>query len=112
MNENQAGFTLAEVLLVLVLAGAVILLAFPNFKGTAEYVRQEAVQADILMLESAARLYYLNMGQFPEEVDDLFFQEENNTGWRGPYLEERPVCPLGFGQFYVFDQRGRVIIRK
>lgn len=110
MFKNEYGFTLGEVLLVLVLAGTVIFLVYPNFKGTTEYVRQEAVQADILRLESAARLYYLDMGHFPEKVDDLFVEDETNKDWRGPYLDERPVCPPGFGQYYAFDQQGKVRI--
>ena len=109
--SERYGFTIWEMLLVLVIIGIIIFMAVPRYLNTTEHVQDQTHKANILMLEGAARQYYLDTGSYPEDIDDLLERPENIPEWKGPYLEERLECPYGTDQTYVFNTRGRALLR-
>lgn len=109
-SEKKLGFTLWEVLLVIIIIGVITFIAVPRYLTTTDHVQEEVHKANILILEEAARLYFVDVGKFPESIDDLLEQPSNISEWRGPYLDERPVCPFDDKE-YIFNSLGRVLLR-
>lgn len=110
VRRKQSGFTLGEVLLVLVLMGIITFLAVPRYLNTAGHVQEGVNKANVIKLEAAAQKYYLEVGSFPTSLDDLLQQTSGTSNWKGPYLDEKPECPFGSDREYVLDHRGRVFL--
>jgi len=109
--EIKLGFTLLEVLLVIVLLGVITFLAVPSYLTTTNHVQVEINKTNILKLEEASRLYFIDVGSFPESIDNLLEQPGHISEWRGPYLDERPECPFDSDKEYIFNSSGRVMLR-
>ncbi len=74
VNRRQGGFTLLEVLLVVVILGMLAALVVPNFMGT--QVAQEKKIAQQLVASGGALatqidLFRMNMGRYPESLKEL-----------------------------------------
>lgn len=108
---KRYGFTIWEILLVLAIMGIIVSIAVPRFLETTENAQDTIHKANILMLEDAARQYYLDTGSFPEVIGDLLETPDNINEWQGPYLEEPMECPYGTDREYIFNSRGRALLR-
>ncbi|MDR3271636.1 MAG: prepilin-type N-terminal cleavage/methylation domain-containing protein, partial [Peptococcaceae bacterium] len=61
----QGGFTLIEVLCALALAGLLLSIGMTHYQQHSEAVKQERHQANIALIEGAARRFRLDTGLFP-----------------------------------------------
>lgn len=84
----DAGFTLIEVLLVVVIIGVLLGMAIPRLSGRVEQAKQVRAQSDIDNISTALRLYEVDNGRFPAALADLTKAPANAENWRGPYLEK------------------------
>ncbi len=105
------GFTLWEMLLVLLILSMVVYIAIPSFLTTFTEVKTKADKANILKLEKAVHLYYLDSGQYPDSLDQLLFRSPDNDKWNGPYLEEIPKYPLAEDKSYAVTVNGVIIVK-
>jgi len=94
------GFTLLELLVVLVILGLLAGLVGPRLFGRADTARVQTAETQIQMLKSALLTYRLDMGRFPGEQEGLNAlntppaDENLRPVWQGPYLEDEvPVDP-------------------
>jgi len=102
------GFTLVEILLVVVIIGILAALVIPKIAGTSERARTTAAQADINGgIKSALGQYEVDVGQYPKSLQDLLTPPSNARNWHGPYLEKMPMDP--WGQPYVYRFPGKHI---
>lgn len=96
---SKKGFTLIELMLVVVIIGALVAMVMPRLTGRGEQAKIAAAKADILAnIPTALKLYELDTGDFPpssEGLAALFAKPASAEGWRGPYLEKKPVDPWG-----------------
>ncbi len=119
MQRNpQSGFTLIEILVVVMILGLLISLAAPALLGRTDDAKLVAARADIASLKQALSLYKLDSGRFPTTDQGLEALIEEPTrgdaprNWReGGYLESRrlPVDPWGGPYFYVADGQSFVL---
>lgn len=97
--RTGAGFTLIELMLVVIIIGALIAMVMPRLTGRTEQARATAAQADISAnIATALKLYELDNGSFPssdEGLNALLTKPASASGWRGPYIEKKPVDPWG-----------------
>jgi len=95
--SNNSGFTLIEILLVVVIIGILAGLVVPNIMGRSEEARRQAATADVHGgLSAAIDLYELDNGTFPDEIEDLLSDPGSARNWRGPYLKKGlPKDPWG-----------------
>lgn len=105
------GFTLWEMLLVLLILSMVAFIAIPSFSTTSAEVKTKVDEANVQKLEKAVHLYYLDSGQFPDTLDQLLIRPRDNACWHGPYLEELPKYPLATDKSYAVTPKGRIIIQ-
>lgn len=84
----SGGFSLIELLVVLVILGIIASLIVPNMLGRLTGAKVKAAQAQITQLASAVDSYYLDNGELPDELNDLVDEPADATFWNGPYVKE------------------------
>ncbi|MDS1030062.1 prepilin-type N-terminal cleavage/methylation domain-containing protein [Bacillota bacterium LX-D] len=86
---NSNGFTLLELLVVIVIIGLLASIAIPSFSDAAYKSKNKKVEADIRVLQSAAELYYAENNKYPEELHELvdsdILKEIPKDPWGGDY---------------------------
>lgn len=99
-KNRQRGFTLLELLVVLVILGLLAGLVGPRLFGKADTAKVQTAETQIQMLKSALLTYRLDMGRFPSEQAGLAAlnnppsEGEEAEVWDGPYLgDELPRDP-------------------
>ena len=100
--RNQKGFTLIEILLVVVIIGALASMVIPRLSGRSEKAKATIAHVDIdANISSALKLYELDNGMFPttdQGLEALLRRPASgptSTNWNGPYLEKEPFDPWG-----------------
>jgi general secretion pathway protein G len=109
-NQNRiarhaSGFTLTEIMLVVVIIGILAALVIPKIAGSSERARVTAAQADINGgIKSALGQYEVDNGFYPRSLQDLLVQPANAKNWHGPYFDppKLPVDPWGNPYVYYF----------
>ena len=95
----KRSFTLIELMLVVIIIGALISMVLPRLTGRTEQARAAAAEADIRAnIATALKLYELDNGSFPtsdEGLNALLGKPASANNWRGPYLEKKPIDPWG-----------------
>lgn len=91
----KKGFTLIELMLVVIIIGVLASLVVPQLSGKAERARKIAAKADIQAnIPSALDLYEMDVGEYPQRLDNLV-SGPSDENWSGPYLKKVPKDPWG-----------------
>lgn len=98
-RNQQRGFTLIEILIVMVIIGLLAALVGPRMFGKVGKSKQKAAKAQISMFETALDTYRLDVGKYPTTdmgLDALRIEPDDLEKWDGPYLpKEIPLDPWG-----------------
>ncbi|HEX7652662.1 MAG TPA: type II secretion system major pseudopilin GspG [Verrucomicrobiae bacterium] len=100
-----AGFTLTEIMLVVVIIGILAALVIPKIAGSSERARVTAATTDINGgIKSALGQYEVDNGFYPKSLNDLLTQPNNAKNWHGPYFDppKLPIDPWGNQYIYYF----------
>ena len=99
---RRRAFTIIEILLVVVIIGALMSMVLPRFVGRSEQAKLAVAKADIgVNIATALKLYELDNGNFPtseQSLEALLAKPKSPPvpeNWNGPYLERKPVDPWG-----------------
>ena len=108
-KKRQKGFTLIELMLVIIIIGVLVAMVVPRFAGRSEQARCAAARADIeANVAIALDLYELDNGCYPstdQRLDALVRKPESEPipqNWKGPYLKKKvPLDPWGNPYLYI-----------
>lgn len=113
MNRRQSGFTLIEIMVVVVIISVLIGLVAPNILGRVDEARVTAAQADISTLEQALEMYKLDNQRFPSTDQGLLALVEKPSGSPEPkrwnpagYLKKGKVPADPWGGEYQYISPG------
>ncbi len=84
---RQSGMSLLEIIIVIVLIGAVLTLVGSRVLGGADRGKANLAKAQIQTLAGKIENYQLDTGRLPGKLDDLVTQPGDATGWLGPYAK-------------------------
>ncbi len=98
-KRPDCGFTLLEVLVVMVIIGLLAGYVAPRYFGQLGKSEVKAAQAQISAFEKALDTYRLEVGHYPtteQGLGALVSRPENVPKWSGPYLQKDvPLDPWG-----------------
>lgn len=104
MKIKYSGFTLLELLVVMVIIGLLVSYVGPRYFAQVGKSETKTAKAQINALESALDQYRLNTGHFPtseQGLATLNTRPANEPKWAGPYLKkEVPLDPWGRAYLY------------
>ena len=101
--EAARGFTLVELLLVLVILALIGSLVLPGIIGKAEGAKAKAAKSQIDRLSMAVESYYLDTGRTPDSLEALIEDNGDAAGWNGPYVKKSSLNdPWGRAYEYVY----------
>jgi len=105
--KNQRGFSLMELLIVMVILGLIASLVGPKLFGKLGKAQQKTAKTQIEMLMSAMDAFRLDVGRYPTQQEGLSALAANpGSGagldkWDGPYLKKAvPNDPWGNPYLY------------
>jgi general secretion pathway protein G len=107
MKKRQSGFTLVEVMVVVVILGILAAIIVPKIMSRPEQARMVKAKEDILAIQSALDLYKLDNGFYPttdQGLEALVSKPSSSpqpSNWKSDgYLQQLPIDPWGEGYQY------------
>lgn len=101
--HNGKGFTLIEMLIVMVILGLLASLVGPKLFSKVDKARIKTAKAQIELLSAAIDTYRLDMGKYPKSLDEI--RRSGDPRWEGPYLpKDVPLDP--WSNPYVYKYPG------
>jgi general secretion pathway protein G len=106
---GSAGFTLLELLVVMVILAMLAGYVAPQYFGQVSKSERRAARAQIAELEKALDHFRLDVGRYPtseQGLDALVARPTNEPKWDGPYLKKSvPMDP--WGRPYIYRRPGQ-----
>ena len=111
MNKTMSGFTLIEILIVVVILGILGAVVVPNILSRPDTARIQAAQTDLRALSQTLEIYRLDNFQYPSSEQGLESLVDRPSGFPEPknwnpegYLKKLPTDP--WGTPYLYEKTG------
>ncbi len=116
LKTNHRGFTLVELLVVVVVLAVLAAVVLPKFVGSDVRSKESALKSDIRVLRTAVDAFKADTGVFPKQLEDLASETPPSSGmdtngakaeytltdWNGPYINLVPKDPIT-GEDFNYD---------
>ena len=116
-RRNQDGFTLIEIMVVILILGLLATIVVQSLRGAADKAKSTKAQADISELKTSLDRYYLDNGFYPTTDQGLQALVAVPSSGRipqgyppGGYIERLPKDP--WGNPYVYQSDGSTYVLK
>ncbi|MBN2376891.1 MAG: type II secretion system major pseudopilin GspG [Sedimentisphaerales bacterium] len=121
IRRNRKGFTLLELMIVIVILGLLATIIMPKILNRPEQARYTKAMVEIKNIESALALFKTDTGRFPTTSEGLLalvsnsgnIKNYNSDGyldnvpldpWGNPYIY---ICPSVHGKYYDLESYGK-----
>jgi general secretion pathway protein G len=107
IKKNNKGFTLIEIMVVVIILGILTAIVAPNIIGRVGDAQVTAAKQTIRSIEGALRMYRLDNFNYPnteQGIEALSKKPigQNARNWKGPYLDRIPEDPWGNKYLYMY----------
>lgn len=111
-REREGGFTLMEMLVVLVVIGLIAAFAIPQVMKLLGNAKAKAAHIQLQTVENGLNYFQLDMGRFPTQQEGLaalMKAPEGADSWSGPYVrsDKQLIDPWGHPLVYKADVGGK-----
>lgn len=107
-HRMRHGFTMVELMAVLIILGLLAGVVVRNFVGQTERARQTTTKASLRQLASAVNQFYMDTGRYPTEeagLQELVEQPLDVDQWQpGGYLDSTEVPLDGWGREFIYER--------
>jgi general secretion pathway protein G len=120
MRRSQDGFTLIELMVVILIIGLLATIVVQSLRGATDKAKRVKAEADISEIKTALDRYYLDVGSYPNTEQGLQalvsapnvgnVSQGGGADYQGPYLEKLPPDP--WGNQYVYQSDGNNYVLK
>ena len=105
-SSRDDGFTLVELMVVVLIVGILVVLAVPVFMAAKATAQQRTCFANQRTIEGASQTFRAGTGSFPPATAI----DNGNPLITGFYIKSPPTCPsIGVGTYYSTDGNGTAI---
>jgi len=108
LRINRPGFTLVELLIVIIVIAVLAAIAIPKFVNSSARSKEASLHADLKLVRDGIELFHNDTGFYPAVLTDLAVivapaNGKDSTGtaqtitainWKGPYLATLPDDPV------------------
>lgn len=100
-KKTSSGFTLIEIMVVVIIIGILAILIVPNIIGRVDDARIAKARTDIASLQTAIDMYRIDNGIYPSMQQGLTAlttkpqDPPEPMNWKGPYVKNLPKDPWG-----------------
>lgn len=112
-RSSQAGFTLIEIMVVVIIIGILAAIIAPNVIGRVDDAQIAAAKADLRAIENALKFYRLDNFSYPTTEQGLQAlitrpNDPNIRNWKsGGYLDRKQVPKDPWGHEYLYQNPGQ-----
>lgn len=106
---RSAGFTLLELLIVMIIIGLLAALIGPKMIGRVGESRQTVAKQQIEGFGSALEMYKLDTTKYPTQeqgLEALVSEPQGVNNWKGPYLKKKFIPKDPWGNEYIYTYPG------
>ncbi len=108
--RKQAGFTLTELLVVLLILSLIAAAVTPQIMGRLDSSKVRAANLQLETLSSALDMYKIDNGSYPRTehgLDALLSSPDDSPYWDGPYVRSRSTLVDPWRRSFKYEQVGR-----
>jgi len=110
MRRRNKGFTLIELMLVVIIIGVLVSMVMPRLTGRTQQAKIAAAKADIeANVALALDLFEVDNGRYPsseEGLEALLKEPSSVENWNGPYLKKKKKPADPWGNPYIYKSPG------
>ena len=107
-RDIKAGFTMVELMAVLIILGLLAALVVTKVAGKIDQARVTTTKANLKSLHMAVNQFKMDTGRFPSEemgLEELIDQPSDVMSWEpGGYLETTDIPKDGWGEEFIYER--------
>jgi general secretion pathway protein G len=108
-HRAEQGFTLMEMLVVLVVIGLIAAVAIPQVMKMLGSAKHKAARIQLETLNNSLNAYQLDMGGYPTTAQGLqvLWKDDGSTDWAGPYVRREKQLLDPWGHVFIYRAPGK-----
>ena len=107
IRRGDSGFTMIEIILVVVIIGILAAIAVPRLGQNMEKAMKNSAKQGISVIEGAVDVYEVDNGKLPDSLQNLM-TKGSEPNWNGPYLKKAEGLKDPWGTEFQYSKQGNL----